>query len=112
MQFRYGEVEGIWLVCTPEMDLDASNSDEFKKTAAPLVQGRSRVVMDLSGIGFMDSAGLGAILSIFKKVRADGGQFRVFGLSEEVKALFELVRMQRLFEVYSDKESALAASRS
>lgn len=111
MQFRCEEVDGVRVVLTPTMDLDASNSDEFKKSAAPAVQGHSRVVMDLSGIGFMDSAGLGAILSIFKKVRGDGGQFRVYGLSEEVKALFELVRMQRLFEVYPDKESAIAASR-
>lgn len=112
MQFDYEEIDGIWMVATPKMDLDASNVEDFKKAAAPLVQGRSRVVMDLSGIGFMDSAGLGAILSIFKKVRGDGGQFRVFGLSNEVKALFELVRMQRLFEVYPDRESAVAASRS
>lgn len=110
MEFEYEEVNGICVVSTPHMDLDASNSDEFKKIAGQYAQGRSKVIMDLSGIGFMDSAGLGAILSIFKKVRADGGEFRVCGLSDEVKALFELVRMQRLFEVYPDKESAVRAS--
>jgi anti-sigma B factor antagonist len=108
MNLRTEDVNSILIVSVPTMDLDASKADEFKKSAGPLVQGHSRVIMDLSGIGFMDSAGLGAILSVFKKVRADGGQFRVFGLSEEVKALFELVRMQRLLEVYSDRETAIS----
>lgn len=110
MQFQHEDIDGVFILVTPRMDLDASNADEFKKNAGPAIQGQSKVVMDLSGIGFMDSAGLGAILSVFKRVRADGGQFRVFGLSDEVKALFDLVRMQRLFEVYPDRESAVQAS--
>jgi len=109
MQIRRDDADGIVILSAPNMDLDASNADEFKKSVSPAVQGETKVIFDLSTIGFMDSAGLGAVLSVFKKVRADGGQFKVYGLSEEVKSLFELVRMQRLFEVYPDRESAIRA---
>jgi anti-sigma B factor antagonist len=109
MNFETEEVDGALVVRTPDMDLDAGNAEEFKKSAAAMIEGCTKVAMDLSGIGFMDSAGLGAILSVFKKVRANGGQFKLFGLSDEVKALFELVRMQRLLDIYPDQQTALAA---
>jgi anti-sigma B factor antagonist len=109
MNFQTEEVDGVLVVRTPDMDLDAGNAEEFKKNAAALIEGYTKVAMDLNGIGFMDSAGLGAILSVFKKVRANGGQFKLFGLSPEVSALFDLVRMQRLLDIYPDQESALAA---
>lgn len=109
MEFRSEEVDGVLIVTAPHMDLDAGNVEEFKKDAAAVVQVHPKVAMDLSGIGFMDSAGLGAILSVLKKVRANGGQFKVFGLSDEVNALFDLVRMRRLLDVYPDLESALKA---
>ena len=112
VQFQSEDIDGILMVSTPSTDLDASNAEEFKKGIVPVVNGYSRVIMDLSGIGFMDSAGLGAILSVYKKVREEGGQFRVFGLSKEVKALFDLVRMQRLFELCEDREWAIRASQT
>lgn len=109
MRFSTENVDGILIISPPRTDLDANNADDFKKDVAPVVEGHRRVVMDLSPVGFMDSAGLGAMLSAFKAVRAEGGQFKIFGLSKEVKALFELVRMHRLFEIYDDKESALGS---
>lgn len=109
MQILSEEDRGVFIISLARMDLDANKAEDFKKSAAPVVQGHAKVIMDMRGIGFIDSAGLGAILSVFKKVRGDGGQFRVFGLSEEVKALFDLVRMQRLFDVYPDRESAIQA---
>jgi anti-sigma B factor antagonist len=109
MQFHSEEVDGVLVVETPSLDLDASNADEFKRQAIEIVDGFSKVVMNMGSIGFMDSAGLGAVLAVYKKVRAEDGQFRVFGLNAEVKALFELVRMQRLFGVSEDRDSAVLA---
>lgn len=112
MQFDSETIDGILIVAPPKMDIDAGNADEFKKDAASAIQGHNNVIMDMSNINFMDSAGLGAMLSVFKKVRAEGGRFRIFGLVGEVKALFQLVRMQRLFEIHDDKETAVATAKS
>lgn len=112
MQFQTEEINDILVVTTPKIDIDANNAEEFKKSVAPVVERHQKVVMDLGGIGFMDSAGLGAILSVYKKVRADGGKFVVYGLNGEVQALFDLVRMHRLFIIQDDKESALQAAQS
>lgn len=110
MQLQTEIIDSILVVQAPDLDLDANNAEAFKGSAASLVDGYSRVVLDLNNVGFMDSAGLGAVLSVYRKVISDGGQFRVFGLSKEVRTLFDLVRMQRLFEIYPDKDSVIKAS--
>lgn len=102
--------DNVLIIEAPAVDLDASNAEDFKSNAAYLVNGARHVVLDLQNVGFMDSAGLGAVISIFRKTKAEGGEFRVCNLSAEVGALFELVHMQRLFNIYQDKESAIAAS--
>jgi anti-sigma B factor antagonist len=109
MRFTTEEENGVLIVIPPKMDLDASNAEEFKRDITPTVAGRKSVIMDLSEVGFMDSAGLGAMLSAFKKVRAEGGLFKIFGPNKDIKALFELVRMHRLFEILGDKESAISS---
>ena len=111
MAFKAEEVDGVLIISTPQMDLDASKAGEFKGAVGLMVAGHPKVAIDLGEIGFMDSAGLGAIISVCKAVRAGGGQFRVFGLTEAVKSLFDLVRAHRLFEVFADRESALRACR-
>lgn len=111
MAFKAEEVDGVLIISTPQMDLDASKADEFKSVVGLMVAGRPKVVMDLGGIGFMDSAGLGAIIAVCKAVTADGGRFRVCGLTEAVKSLFDLVRAHRLFDICPDRESALQAFR-
>lgn len=107
MRFNMENIDGVLVVSPPKIDLDANDADEFKKDIISVVEDNKKVILDLRPIGFMDSAGLGAVLSAFKKVRSGGGQFKIFGPSKEVKALFELVRMHRLFEIYEDRESAI-----
>lgn len=112
MQFGTEVLDSILILTPPAIDLDASNAEEFKRSITPLVDGHSVVVLNLESISFMDSAGLGAVLSLYKKVRADGGEFRVYGMTKEVKALFDLVRMQRLFEICDNRMTALRAPNS
>jgi anti-sigma B factor antagonist len=109
MYLQSEEAGDVLVIKMPNIHLDAGNAEDFKKSIANVVEDRKKVALDLSGIGFMDSAGLGAVLSAFKKVRANGGQFKVFGLTGEVRSLFDLVRMQRLLDVYPDKEAAISA---
>jgi anti-sigma B factor antagonist len=75
---------------------------------AAVVQSSMRVVLDMSGVQFVDSAGLGAILSCLRQLNAKGGDMKVFGLSKAVRSLFELVRMHKVVEIFNNREEALA----
>jgi anti-sigma B factor antagonist len=68
-----------------------------------------RLVIDLSGVSYIDSAGLAALIQAMQKVEAYGGKFRLAGLQETVRSIFEISRLDQVFQIFPDAEGALAA---
>jgi anti-sigma B factor antagonist len=87
--------------------LDASNVMDFKRDIAPVLEANSRVVFDLSQLRFVDSSGLGAILSCLRRLNGAGGDLKLCGLAKPVRALFELVRMHKIFDIYPTRDEAV-----
>ena len=67
------------------------------------------MVLDLSRLRFVDSSGMGAMLSCLRQLSAKGGDLKLCGMSKQVRGLFELVRMHRIFEIYGTREEAVHA---
>src|SRR5262245_66090269 len=76
--------------------LDAVTAPEIRPTLDALVaERRKRVVVDLSALRLIDSSGVGAIVSLYKRVRATGGAVSVVGLRDQPLAIFKLLRLDR-----------------
>ncbi len=89
--------------------LDAAVAPELKKLVQTLVaEGNNRILLDFEQVLFMDSSGLGAVVSGLKSV-GDEGEFVVCGLSGVVLDLFKLTHMDRVFEIRSDRNDGLQA---
>lgn len=86
--------------------LDASSSKAFKAAMAPFIANNAQVVLDLSRLKFVDSSGLGAMLSSLRQLNAAGGDLRLCGMNKQIRALFQLVRMHRVFEIHNSPEEA------
>lgn len=97
------------VVSLPGESLDASNASAFKRAIAPLIEAHSRGGFDLCHLRFVDSSGLGALLSCLRQLNAAGGDLKLCGMSRPVRTLFELVRMHRIFEIFNAKEQAVRA---
>ena len=67
----------------------------------------AKLVFDMNALRFVDSSGLGALLSCLRQVHSSGGDLKLCEMAKTVRALFELVRMHRIFEIYSSREEAL-----
>lgn len=93
-------------VSFPESNLDASNVKAFRDAMQPVISGSEVVLLDMSGLQFVDSSGLGALLSCLRGMNSKNGQLRLFGMTKPVMALFELVRMHRIFSIYNSREEA------
>jgi anti-sigma B factor antagonist len=91
--------------------LDASNVKEFKTKAATLMAPGNKVIFELSDLRFIDSSGLGALLSCLRQLNATGGSLKLCSLAKPVRALFELVRMHRVFEIFNTEEEAIRSCR-
>lgn len=89
--------------------LDAGNVKAFREAMQPITESNSAVLIDMSQLTFVDSSGLGALLSFLRTMNNKNGQLALFGLTKPVKALFELVRMHRIFSIYNTRDEALAA---
>jgi len=90
-------------------ELDASNTGELKHDIAPVLEANTKLVIDLSRLRFVDSSGLGAILSCLRQLSSKGGDLKLSGMQKQVRAVFELVRMHRIFDIYGTREEAVRA---
>ncbi|MBI4211625.1 MAG: STAS domain-containing protein [Deltaproteobacteria bacterium] len=87
--------------------LDAESVGIFKKAMTELVNGGStQLVVDCEKLSFIDSMGLGALISLLRRVRNQNGDLKVAGLSDDVKTIFEITRLHRLFDVCQDTNAA------
>ena len=67
-----------------------------------------RMVVDLSDVSYIDSAGLAALIEAMQKVEGYGGKFMLAGLQETVRSIFEISRLDQVFQIFPDADSALA----
>lgn len=109
MQIAFEKVGDVAVAAVPVEELDAGNVGEFKRDTTPLLEGNAKVVLDMSRLRFVDSSGLGAFISCLRKLNAKGGDLKLCGMTKQVRAVFELVRMHRVFDILGTREEALRA---
>ena len=95
------------VVSFTQSNLDASSAKAFRDAMQAVTAANDNVLLDMSALSFIDSSGLGALLSCLRSMNAKNGQLRLFGMTKPVLALFELVRMHRIFLIYNSREEAL-----
>jgi anti-sigma B factor antagonist len=109
MDLAVEKMGDVAVVEVPVEELDASNTGELRHDIAPVLEANTKMVIDLSRLRFVDSSGLGAILSCLRQLTAKGGDLKLCGMQDQVRAVFELVRMHRIFDIYRTREEAVRA---
>lgn len=95
-------------VVTVEGQLIVGNRQELKqKVLDELENGERKFVVDFDQTGYIDSSGLGVLVSLSKKIREQGGEFRLAGLNEDLRTLFELTKLDTLFKIAGSRAEAL-----
>lgn len=89
--------------------LDASTMEGFKSRVGALLEPGTKLVLDFSRVLFVDSSGCGALLSLLRRSNSAGGVIKICSLSDPVRGLFQLVRMNRLFDIHRTREEAIDA---
>ncbi|WP_404430448.1 STAS domain-containing protein [Sutcliffiella horikoshii] len=83
-----------------EGEIDAYTAPKVKEKVAPLLEGfTGELVFDLSSVNYMDSTGLGMFVGFFKTVKANNGDFRLVGLSDRLKRLFDITGLAGIMEI-------------
>jgi len=80
--------------------LDAVTAPEIRPTIDALIaEKRLSITVDLAALRLIDSSGVGAIVSLFKRAKAYGGSVTVKGLRDQPLAIFRLLRLDRVFSL-------------
>ena len=74
---------------------------------AEVAAGRPDVVLDLSAVAFMDSSGLGVLISSLKHARQSGGELRIAAAAEQVLTVLKLTKLERVLRPYATVDEAL-----
>lgn len=71
--------------------------------------GKWKLVMDMSEVRFLTSAGLGALVTLEKNCRSGGGKMAVFGLAPDILGLLKVTRLDKVFRIMPDQAEAVLA---
>jgi anti-sigma B factor antagonist len=92
-----------------EGEIDLHEAPNIKESLLPLITAKSPVVVvDLSGVTYIDSSGLALFIETMQRVQAYGGKFALCGLRPSVKTIFEIARLDQVFRIFEDREAAAA----
>ncbi len=90
--------------------LDTTTAGELENALYGLLKrGQYKIVIDLSGITYISSAGWGIFIGEIKEIRSHGGDLKLAGMIGDVHEVFQLLEFQSILESYPDIESAVNA---
>ncbi|HYS97911.1 MAG TPA: STAS domain-containing protein [Candidatus Dormibacteraeota bacterium] len=96
-------------VVAPTGRLDVAGAPALKEAISEVVKnGPPRIVIDMEGVSFVDSTGLGSVISALKQVRGSQGELRLAAPNQQARLVLELTTLDRVFPYYATVEEALA----
>lgn len=105
MEVKSFDKEGVQ-VFTVTGEINISTSPELKKQFEK--QPSKKVVVDLEKVTYIDSSGLATLVEILKRTKSQGGSLGLSGLSDKVKSLFEITKLDKLFLVLGTQDEAVS----
>jgi anti-sigma B factor antagonist len=108
MNLTTDSINGFIVIRINEERLDAHNSADLKIEFQRFFEaGNKNLLVDMKGVRFIDSSGLGALVSGFKNATTNHGSLQLASLQPQVKSMFELTRLHRVFEIFQNVTDAL-----
>lgn len=108
MNLKTEEKNDVLVIFVKEERLDAHNSNDLKVKMQELFEAKKKhLLVDLTDVRFIDSSGLGALVSGFKNAISHQGSLKLSSLQPQVKSMFELTRLHRVFEIFGSTSEAL-----
>ena len=108
LEVQTRQAESGATVVAPTGRLDVAGAPALKDAISEaLKNGQARVVLDMEGVSFVDSTGLGSVIAALKQIRSSQGDLRLAAPNQQVRVVLELTTLDRVFPYYSTVEEAL-----
>ena len=109
LEIQSRQIDNGVTVVAPTGRLDVAGAPTLKDAIGEAVKqnGKPRVIIDLEGVSFVDSTGLGSVISALKQIRSSEGDLRLAAPNQQVRVVLELTTLDRVFPYYATVEEAL-----
>ena len=77
-----------------------------------LGKGRRKIVLNLAGISYIDSTGLGELVSGYRMIKSEGGELKLLNLNNKVAELLEITKLYTVFDIHNQEAEAVASFHS
>jgi anti-sigma B factor antagonist len=99
---------GEAVVLMVDGEINFNTSPDFRKAFLKVIEAKSqKVVVNLSSVAYVDSSGLATLVEAHQKVKSAGGKLKLTNLSAKVKSLFEITKLEKLFDIQPTEEDAV-----
>jgi len=96
------------VICILEGEVNINNSPELRKAFDGLIKkNEKKVLVDFSSVSYVDSSGLATLIEMFQRLKKIGGRMRFSNMDQKIKNIFEITKLQKLFEILDTRENAL-----
>lgn len=72
-----------------------------------LEEGKKKILLNLAGVSYVDSSGIGELVSSFTTINREGGQLKLLNLTQKIQDLLAITKLLTVFDVYDDEATAL-----
>lgn len=108
MRVNKTKQDGI-LICNINGDIDINSSPDIRKIFSELTaKQEKKIIIDLSEVSYIDSSGLATLVEVLKKVKGYDGRLKLSNLADKVKGLFEITKLEKIFQIYDTVEGAIS----
>ncbi len=110
LDFSHSKVDPVTLV-TLKGTIVAGNDTELltRRTQELLEAGETRIIVDLGQVKFIDSMGIGALMSISKAAMRISGSVKLLHLTKQIHDVLQITRLSSVFGIYDDLQKAIAS---
>ncbi len=108
------EVDGVLVVMFRQAQiLDAVTIERMSARLRDLIEGAEadRTVCDFSRVTYLSSSALGMLIGLQRRITQKGGQLKLSGVSDEIREVFEITKLDTVFDIYKDVPAAVEAFR-
>ncbi len=108
MNLTTDSAQGIAVVRVGEARLMYPLLSEFAETVSSLIaSGERRVIIDLSAVGYVDSASIGCFMDLYRQATTAGGMLKLSGVQKRVETMLTMTGAQNFIEVHADEATAV-----
>ena len=113
MKIKRQEQDGVVILEVSGKVMGGPDAEKFKTVIAGLInEGVAKLLIDLSDVPWMNSSGVGILISAYTSMKNAGAQVKFLNINERVKSILMVTKLLTVFESYYSKEDALASFRS